>query len=336
MEISAPIPTNIITGFLGAGKTTAILSLLAAKPASEAWAVLVNEFGEVGIDGGLLGASGGEGQGIHVREVPGGCMCCTSGLPMQVALNQLIARARPARLLIEPTGLGHPREIIETLSAHHYRQVLDLRATLTLVDARNLTDFRYTSHDIFNQQLRVADRVVASKADLYGEQELPRLREYLAGAGLADRPVVAVSGGAIDPAWLTQPRGDAAPEPHHHHGGQPVGALQPLPVNRALPACGYLRIDNAGEGLLSSGWLFDPRFVFDYRRISNLLMGVEAMRLKAVFITDRGVVGFNRSGDVLTELSLDEAADSRLEIIGVCREPWQGLEREMLDCRLGV
>jgi G3E family GTPase len=80
-----PIPTNLIFGFLGSGKTTAIQSLLAQKPAGETWAVLVNEFGEAGIDGHLL-----EGQGAVVREVPGGCMCCVAGLPMQMGLNMLI------------------------------------------------------------------------------------------------------------------------------------------------------------------------------------------------------------------------------------------------------
>ena len=62
-----------------------------------------------------------EEQGVFIREVPGGCMCCAAGLPMQVALNQLIARAKPDRLLIEPTGLGHPKEVLQVLSADYYQ-----------------------------------------------------------------------------------------------------------------------------------------------------------------------------------------------------------------------
>ena len=108
------IPTNVVTGFLGAGKSTAILNLLKEKPEGERWAILVNEFGEVGIDGGLLGAS--SGREVFVREVPGGCMCCTAGLPMQMAMNMLLARAKPDRLLIEPTGLGHPYEVLVGLN----------------------------------------------------------------------------------------------------------------------------------------------------------------------------------------------------------------------------
>lgn len=95
--------TNLITGFLGSGKTTSILHLLANKDPAEKWAVLVNEFGEVGIDGALLADSG-----AMIKEIPGGCMCCVNGLPMQVGLNTLLRQGKPDRLLIEPTGLGHP------------------------------------------------------------------------------------------------------------------------------------------------------------------------------------------------------------------------------------
>jgi len=109
------VPTNIVTGFLGVGKTTTILHLLKSKPAGERWAVLVNEFGEIGIDGSLIQGQHSKEMGVYIREVPGGCMCCTAGLPMQIALNQLLVSSRPDRLLIEPTGLGHPKEVLQTL-----------------------------------------------------------------------------------------------------------------------------------------------------------------------------------------------------------------------------
>ena len=79
------IPVTIISGFLGVGKTTAILDLLHGHPKNERWAVLVNEFGEVGIDGAALA-----GEGYFVKEVPGGCICCTAQTQMQVALTRLL------------------------------------------------------------------------------------------------------------------------------------------------------------------------------------------------------------------------------------------------------
>ena len=115
---------NLITGFLGSGKTTTLRHLLAGKPEGENWAVLVNEFGEIGIDGALLAESG-----AVLKEIPGGCMCCVNGLPMQVGLNMLLKQTRPDRLLIEPTGLGHPKQILDMLSAAVYQPWIDLRAT---------------------------------------------------------------------------------------------------------------------------------------------------------------------------------------------------------------
>ena len=102
------VPTNIITGFLGVGKTSSLLHLLKQKPANERWAILINEFGEIGIDGSLVNGSRNKAPNnnasnekrVFIREVPGGCMCCAAGLPMQIALNQLLAESKPNRLLI--------------------------------------------------------------------------------------------------------------------------------------------------------------------------------------------------------------------------------------------
>ena len=91
-DSATQIPTNIITGFLGVGKTTAIQKLLSQKPVAERWAVLVNEFGEVGIDSNLFSSANGHKSGVTIRQVPGGCMCCTNGLPMQMALIPLIQK----------------------------------------------------------------------------------------------------------------------------------------------------------------------------------------------------------------------------------------------------
>ena len=179
------VPTNIITGFLGVGKTSAILQLLKNKPTNERWAVLVNEFGEIGIDGSMLKGQHSEQQGVFIREVPGGCMCCAAGVPMQIALNQLLKSARPDRLLIEPTGLGHPKEVMQVLSAKHYQSVLTLQKTLTLVDARNLSDARYTSHDTFNQQIAMADTIIGNKLDLYLSGDKEKLISYVKERGAA-------------------------------------------------------------------------------------------------------------------------------------------------------
>src|SRR5690606_31162190 len=149
------IRTHLITGFLGVGKTTAILHLLKQKPAGETWAVLVNEFGEVGGDGAILAS-----QGAVVKEVPGGCLCGVSGLPFQIGLNMLIAREKPDVLLIEPTGLGHPRNILQTLRNEHYRDILQPGTSLCVLDPRHLSDPRYLDNDVFADQIQLADVLV--------------------------------------------------------------------------------------------------------------------------------------------------------------------------------
>ncbi|BBB25286.1 CobW family GTP-binding protein [Amphritea japonica] len=319
------IPTNIITGFLGVGKTTAIQYLLANKPENERWAVLVNEFGEVGIDAGLMNNES-EVPGVFIKELPGGCMCCTAGVPMQIALNQLIRQSRPDRLLIEPTGLGHPKEVVETLRQPEYSGVLDLRCTITLVDIRKLRDNRYTSHETFNQQLQVADLIVANKTDLYTASAIPELEEYLSGHSI-NTPVESCSNGQLKLDWLDQPSGftltvktkEKAAHFHDHSLEEDV-----------FPESGFLRKDNKGEGYSSSGWIFSPEFEFDFARLELLLTGITAERLKAVFITDEGIYAFNLADSILKVQALDEVMDSRIEVIGETPANWTGLEAQLL------
>ncbi|WP_231757362.1 CobW family GTP-binding protein [Microbulbifer elongatus] len=318
------VPTNVITGFLGVGKTTAIQHLLANKPAAERWAVLVNEFGEVGVDGALFGPE--QDNEVYIREVPGGCMCCAAGLPMQVALNQLLAKARPHRLLIEPTGLGHPREVLETLSEGARNGVLDLRATLTLVDARCIMDERYLRSDTFRQQIEVADLVVANRSDLYGSEDLNNLQRYLAFLpGESQKPLKTVEQGQIEADWLRPPSSFQQPETHGHHHRPP-----PVVEEAPLPECGYQRAENAGEGYHSCGWRFGPSIVFDYDTLFSLISGSVSERLKGVFITEQGVFGFNKAGAVLTVVELDDTLESRVEMIHPERLDWTAIEADWL------
>ena len=324
------IPTNVITGFLGAGKSTAILHLLKHKPANERWAILVNEFGEVGIDGGLLGGKNRGEQGVFVREVAGGCMCCTSGFPMQIALTSLLSQARPDRLLIEPTGLGHPKEVLALLTADHYRRMLDLRATITLVDALKIRDPRYAEHPTFLQQLAVADTIVANKIDRYDDQCMPELLGFLDRMeGRKDKPLHQVKQGAIKLAWLAGPAGAHALQDHDHHDARAIATLPPAPK---IPDSGLLRFDNEGDGFFSQGWIFTPAWCFDEDQLDTLLIGVKADRLKAVFITQNGVTTYNMADGVMTKSEVSDAHDSRVEVISSNRTQCSELEEALLRC----
>ena len=327
-KIIKAVPTNVITGFLGVGKTTLIQYLLKTKPNNERWAVLVNEFGEVGLDAHLLGAVARQENDVFIREVPGGCMCCASGLPMQVALNQLIASSDADRLLIEPTGLGHPREVIKVLSQPCYQGVLDLKATLTLVDARKITDIRYAQHETFKQQLQIADVILASKQDLYSGDDLANLKFYVQGQMLGDLPLHKVTQGQVKLEWLDREcafemAAEAHTEAPHHHSNEGVFTH----VLSDLPDSGYIRKDNTGEGYESSGWIFDKRFVFDRQKLLELLTGLEVERLKGVFITQEGAISVNQADGVLSYTANDTSTDSRVEVIGVSAQAWLHLEK---------
>lgn len=324
------IPTNLITGFLGAGKTTAISHLLAHKPEDERWALLINEFGEVGIDGALLsGPASLKTNRIYLREVPGGCLCCANQLNLQIALNLLLQRSRPHRLLIEPTGLGHPRELLSLLQGEYYRDVLSLRSTLTLVDARQITDQRYRKHPTFKQQLEVADVIVASKSDLYGVQDLAQLQTFLKQMD-HKQPLITSAGGELKSDLLDGPNHYVL---HHHcnqnHTEEPAARTPDLPPN---PECGYLRIDREGEGFYSTGWIFQPEKVFEYDKLIALLNKTPAIRLKGVFITDRGILQFNRAGHEMNTGFLDEASDSRIEWITDQLGDKRALEQSLTEC----
>jgi len=328
------IPTNIITGFLGVGKTTAIQYLLKSKPEGERWAVLVNEFGEVGIDGSLISGQGAEQPGVFIREVPGGCMCCTAGLPMQMALTMLLAKAKPDRLLIEPTGLGHPKEVMAVLAGDNYKGVLDLRATITLVDARKISDERYTGNDTFNQQLAIADVLVANKADVCGELDVQKLKIYIASSPeLQEKPLHLVEQGRLSLEWLAETNSFNGHLQQHTMPDNADASM--LPPQPEIPESGFLRIDNKRGEFASSGWLFDSRFVFDYELLYSHLLGVDADRLKAVFITSNGIFAFNQVDGVLTVMALDESPDSRIEVIGANAESWATLEADIKSCLLG-
>lgn len=320
------VPTNIITGFLGVGKTSAILHLLKSKPDNERWAVLVNEFGEIGIDGALVQGQRTEEQGVFIREVPGGCMCCAAGLPMQIALNQLLAKAKPDRVLIEPTGLGHPKEVLQVLSAEYYQDALSIHKTLTLVDARKLTDPRYTEHETFNQQIIIGDLIIGNKQDLYQDEDKARLADYVEKIGQAHAEVIYTQQGEIEFSLLdgSTTGFSFASKSHHHHDSKPLAADLPIPEQ------GFLFAQNEGEGFQSAGWRFSPDRVFDYQKLFSLLTGLCAERMKAVFITNAGVFGYNLTPDALTEIQLDDCLDSRIEVIS--DEIDVSLEAQLLAC----
>lgn len=176
------IPCTLVTGFLGAGKTTIINQLLASRPSDERWALLINEFGRIGIDGALLMStkdSAADKSDIAIREVSGGCICCTSQLPLQIAISRLLSDHHPQRLLIEPTGLAHPRELVQQLAAPHWQTALKMQAVITVLSGIQWQQKKYRTHDGFQAHVREADVLVVNRYAQLNDVETHELQEWI-------------------------------------------------------------------------------------------------------------------------------------------------------------
>jgi G3E family GTPase len=303
------IPVNLITGFLGVGKTTALRHLLAQRPRDQRWGVLINEFGEVGVDAALLG----DGAAV-VREVAGGCLCCVTAPLFTTALNRMIRQERPDRILIEPSGLGHPAQVLETLNGPGYAGVLDVRATICLVDARHLASVRHREHPGFQDQVHLADILVANKTDLYSDADRAAFTDFVLALDPPKQRLAEVTGARIDPDWLDTARGDGRharfPEAHAFLVDQGIGAAQPGTTATADP---WQRIIGDGDGYYRAGWYIGGTAPWDEDRLRVLLDAIAAERVKGIFPGARGWRAVNDG--LWSDVQAPADGRARLEII---------------------
>jgi G3E family GTPase len=168
------IPVHLISGFLGSGKTTLLQNLLeyclaqGLKPA-----VMMNEYGEVNIDGELL-----RGQGYAVREMTNGCICCTIGGTLGLALQDVVDR-KPDVIFIEATGLADPIELIDQVTKEEVLPLVRLTSLVAVLDPVNFAHFAEVVHAGIRQQTELADFVLINKRDLATQSELDELARQI-------------------------------------------------------------------------------------------------------------------------------------------------------------
>lgn len=295
--------------------------------------MLVNEFGEVGLDGlaiadaakvdasrtdaapGSDGAPAAAAGALTVQEVPGGCICCTAGPQLRVSLARLLRTVRPDRLIVEPTGLAHPAAVLDTLASPGLAEAVDRRATITLVDVRRLDDPRVRASDTFRDQVAVADVLVGTFVDRASDAQQAAFRDWASALWPPKVVVGEAAHGALDPSWLElDPR---PPAPVRYVVPRPVvssaGSSPPLPH---------------GPTAASWGHRYPPEVVFDRRRLQHAIQTLVApggplpdgaWRLKGVFHTQRvwQRVDVVTVGDDLTATWTATAhrRDSRVEIL---------------------
>ncbi len=282
---------NLITGFLGAGKTSTILNLLKQRPAGERWAVLVNEFGEQGIDGAIIDADGNAD--IAIREVAGGCLCCAAGASFRVAITRLLREQRPDRLLIEPTGLGHASGIIDTLREPELAAHIRLDTTLCVVDAREFSPARLQQTALYASQLQLADVLILNKVDLADEKQLQAVEDWATRQYPPKQAVVRATHGDIDTALL---RGES-------------------PTRE--PGARFCRIDDTRHHGLSLR--FPPEQVFSRPKLRRLLdelrKSAGVLRIKGILRTGKEWTLANVTPDAVELSPISYRRDSRVELI---------------------
>lgn len=221
---NARVPCTVITGFLGAGKTTLVRSLL-EKANGRRFAVIVNEFGDVGIDGDLLRSCGiSSCPGENIVELANGCICCTVADDFAPALDQILALPQGVdHILIETSGLALPKPLVQAFNWPEIRNRVTVDAVIAVVDAAALADGHVSAdldalqaqraadesldHDdpieeLFEDQLASADLVVLTRADLTDAAGLERARAHVAAHVAPGVKAIASANGDIDPLAL--------------------------------------------------------------------------------------------------------------------------------------
>ncbi len=235
MSLSAKIPVTIITGFLGAGKTTLIRHLL-LNAKGRRLALVINEFGDVGVDGELLRHCGAATcPADNIIELANGCICCTVAEDFMPAIEALLKRQpRPDHIIVETSGLALPKPLIKVFDWPQIRSRLTIDGVIAVVDAEALAAGRFVEPDstqgqpvhenpleeVYHDQLLSADLVLLNKCDLVSEQRQVALKSEI--AALVPRPlkVLGLRDGIVAPeivlGLMAGAEDDLAARPSHH------------------------------------------------------------------------------------------------------------------------
>lgn len=325
---SHAIPVHIISGFLGAGKTTLLKHLLSQKPEGEVWAVLMNEFGQIGVDQQLLP----QDQGYAVKELLGGCLCCSSQMPMQMALSRLLSETQPDRLFIEPTGLGHPAQLLEQLTEPHWQPHLNMRALVTVIDGSRLHDSDWSKQNLYAGQLKAAQIVTVSHVDVMTDADKLALfalqKEYQPYQQIwLNLPIGELTLTDVDLAFLGTSR-KIQPLLQIQRN---LSSTEVMPEIKQLP---YHYVETA-QGYSVAGWKMPKRWVFDFYDLLDVLCEQKDwLRIKGIFNTNAGWKSFNFNPEQFNYQSAEENIDNRLEIIYQQSKEWLEFESQLMNYRV--
>ncbi len=167
MEDNEMTKVDIISGFLGAGKTTLIAKLLKEAFPGEQVVLIENEFGEIGIDGGFLKESG-----VEIREMNSGCICCSLVGDFGTSLKEVVEKYHPDRIIIEPSGVGKLSDVIKAVKDLHIENEIRLNSASTVADASKVKVYMKNFGEFFNNQIEHAGTIILSRTQNISEAKL--------------------------------------------------------------------------------------------------------------------------------------------------------------------
>ncbi len=212
---------DIISGFLGAGKTTFIKKLLEEAIAGEQVVLIENEFGEIGIDGGFL-----KNSGIEIREMNSGCICCSLVGDFGKSLEEVLTRYQPDRVIIEPSGVGKLSDVMNAVRDVAKNLEVRLNSAVTIVDACKCKMYMKNFGEFFNNQVENAGTIVLSRTDVADagkvQADVELLRAHNSGASIVTTPVEQLTGSQLlalieKPDTMMEELLAQVKEEHHHH-----------------------------------------------------------------------------------------------------------------------
>ena len=215
---------NVISGFLGAGKTTLIKKLLSEALAGQQIVLIENEFGEIGIDGGFL-----KDAGIEIKEMNSGCICCSLVGDFGTALKEVVDTYHPDRVIIEPSGVGKLSDVIHAIENNAEEAGLELDSAATVVDVTKCKIYLKNFGEFFKNQVQAAGTIVLSRMDTPKatpekvEEVLHMLRELNPNATIITTPVEELGGVKVLETMqgkkidLSLVEDDEEEHEHHHH-----------------------------------------------------------------------------------------------------------------------
>ena len=215
------VKIDIISGFLGAGKTTLIKKLLKEAFEGEQVVLIENEFGEIGIDGGFL-----KDAGIEIREMNSGCICCSLVGDFGASLKEVVEKYHPDRIMIEPSGVGKLSDVIKAVQGVEEDVDIQLNSYTTVVDAKKCKMYMRNFGEFFDNQVQYAGAIIMSRTDIVDEKKAMESMELLRSinekAAIITTPIEKLDGKKIlevmeHPVSLADELLKEEHEHHHHH-----------------------------------------------------------------------------------------------------------------------